>query len=50
MLEPVRYPRYYDDHPDQLSEKFKDQYDCDTGDFIFIGLVVIAVILAFIVG
>jgi hypothetical protein len=40
MLDPVKYPQYYVEKPDQLSEKFKNQYEFDTGDYIFIILII----------
>jgi hypothetical protein len=42
--------RYYEDHSDQLSEKFKDQYDCDKGDFVFFAVIAIIILILFIIG
>lgn len=43
--------KYYGDHPDQLSEKIKDQYEFEDGDELFgillVGVVTICVMLAF---
>ena len=50
MLDPIKYPQYYVEKPDQLSEKFKDQYETDTVDMIFIIGLIIVCILALIVG
>jgi hypothetical protein len=51
MLDPIKYPQYYVERPDQLSEKFKDQYEFEEGDDIFvialIGVVTICVMIAF---
>jgi len=50
MLDPVKYPQYYIEKPDQLSEKFKDQLEVYHGDIIFIIFIIIVCITAFIVG
>ena len=50
MLDPVKYPQYYVEKPDQLSEKFKDQLEVHHGDVIFILFIIVVCILAFIVG
>lgn len=50
MLDPIKYPQYYVEKPEQLSEKFKDQLDLNHGDIIFIISVIIVCILAFIIG
>jgi len=42
--------KYYEDHPDQLSEKIKDQYDCTTESLIFVVFFVVIVIVALLVG
>jgi hypothetical protein len=50
MLDPIKYPQYYVEKPDQLSEKFKDQLEVYHGDVIFVVGIIIVCILAFIVG
>jgi hypothetical protein len=50
MLDPIKYPQYYVEHPDQLSEKFKDQLEYDRGDVYIIIFFIIVIGLAFIVG
>ena len=42
--------KYYEDHPDQLSYKISDQYDCTTEDKIFIVFFVVIVVIALLVG
>jgi len=42
--------RYYEDHPDQLSEKFKDQYEYDKGDIYFVLFIIIVIGIIFVVG
>jgi hypothetical protein len=42
--------KYYEDHPDQLSEKIKDQYDCDTEDKIFVVFFAVIIVIALLVG
>ena len=50
MLDPIKYPQYYVERPDQLSEKFKHQYDIDKGNIIFLVFFVIVIVTAFLIG
>ena len=50
MLDPIKYPQYYVEKPDQLSEKFKDQLEVYHEDVIFILFIITVCIIAFIVG
>lgn len=49
MLDPVKYPQYYVEHPDQLSEKFKNQYEIDKGDVCMVIFTIVVVLIAFII-
>lgn len=49
-LEPIRYPRYYDEHSDQLSEKLSDQYECSAESLIGVGFFIIVTLLILVTG
>jgi hypothetical protein len=40
--------KYYQEHPEQLSEKLKDQYDLQKQDIIFLIFVILAVGVSFL--
>lgn len=42
--------KYYEDHPDQLSYKLTDQYDCTTEDKIFVVFFIIIVAVVLLIG
>jgi hypothetical protein len=44
------FKKYYEEHPDQLSYKLSDQYDCTTESLIFVVFFIVIVVVALLVG